>query len=104
MAGAIFIAVFNVRDSLNGFMDTLGQHYLADVMVTMKEPYRALEVERDIRQVPGVQRVESWNMAMAAVLDEADRVVTNLAIFAPPEDTDAAGCGAAGRALVGAGR
>ncbi len=88
MAGAIFIAVFNVRDSLNGFMDTLGQHYLADVMVTMKEPYRALEVERDIRQVPGVQRVESWNMAMAAVLDEADRVVTNLAIFVPPEDTE----------------
>ncbi len=87
MAGAIFIAVFNVRESLNGFMDTLGQHYLADVMVTLREPHRAEQVEREISQVPGVERVESWNATMAEVLDENDLVVTNLAIFVPPEDT-----------------
>jgi putative ABC transport system permease protein len=87
MAGAIFIAVFNVRDSLNGFMDLLGQHYLADVMVTLQEPYRAAQVEREISQVPGVERVESWSAAAAEVLDENDEVVTNLIIFVPPDDT-----------------
>ncbi len=87
MAGAIFIAVFNVRDSLNGFMDTLAQHYLADVIVTLQEPYRAAEVEREILQIPGVERVESWSMAVADVLDDVDRVVTNLVLFVPPDDT-----------------
>ena len=88
MAGAIFIAVFNVRDSLNGFMDMLGQHYLADVMVTFNEPYRTEQVERDLYQVPGVERVESWGMAGAEILDEDDAVMTNLILFLPPDDTE----------------
>ncbi len=87
MAGAIFIAVFNVRDSLNGFMDTLSQHYLADVMITFNEPYRSEQVERELYQMPGVERVESWGGAMADVLDENDKVVSNLIVVAPPEDT-----------------
>ncbi len=87
MAGAIFIAVFNVRDSMNGFMDTLGQHYIADVMVNLSEPYRATEVEREIMQMPGVERVESFGAAMAEVLDEEDEVVLNMIIVAPPDGT-----------------
>ena len=87
MAGAIFIAVFNVRGSLTGFMDTLSQHYLADVMVTFSEPYRAAQVERDIQQMPGVERVESWSAATAEVLDENDEVASNMIIVAPPNDS-----------------
>jgi putative ABC transport system permease protein len=87
MAGAIFIAVFNVRDSINSFMDVLGQHYLADVMVTLDEPYRTEKVERDLYQVPGVERVESWGVAQAEVLDADDEVVTTLVLFLPPENT-----------------
>lgn len=87
MAGAIFIAVFNVRDSLNGFMDTLGQHYLADVMIMFNEPYRSAQVEREIMQIPGVETVESWGGATADVLDENDKVIANLLLVAPPKDT-----------------
>jgi putative ABC transport system permease protein len=87
MAGAIFIAVFNVRDSINSFMDVLGQHYLADVMVTLDEPYRTEKVERDLYQVPGVERVESWGIAQAEVLDADDAVKTTLVLFLPPENT-----------------
>ena len=87
MAGAIFIAVFNVRGSLTGFMDTLSQHYLADVMITLNEPYRAEQVERELGQMLGVERVESWSAATAEVLDEDDKVVSNMIIIAPPGDT-----------------
>ena len=87
MAGAIFIGVFNVRASLNGFMDTMSQHFLADVMVTFKEPYRAAQIERELQQIPGVKLVESWGAASAEVLDENDNVDSNLIIIAPPEDT-----------------
>ena len=87
MAGAIFIGVFNVRASLNGFMDTMSQHFLADVMVTFKEPYRIAQVERELMQIPGVKLVESWGAATAEILDEDDKVRSNLIIVAPPEDT-----------------
>ncbi len=87
MAGAIFIGVFNVRASLGGFMDTMSQHFLADVMVTFNEPYRKEQVERELLQIPGVQKVESWGAASAEVLDEADNVEFNLIVIAPPDDT-----------------
>ncbi len=87
MAGAVFIAVFNVQGSLNGFMDTLSQHFLADVMITMNEPYRSTQVARDIQTIPGVKSVESWGAAAAEILDEDDQVVTNMIVVAPPNDT-----------------
>ncbi len=87
MAGAIFIGVFNVRASLNGFMDTMSQHFLADVMVTFKEPYRTAQVKRELSQIPGVQLIESWGAATADILDENDDVQSNLYIIAPPEDS-----------------
>jgi putative ABC transport system permease protein len=88
MAGAIFIAVFNVRDSINAFMDLLGQYYLSDVMVTLNEPYRKEQVARELGQIPGVKRVESWGLAQGEILDEADEVVTALILFLPPDDTE----------------
>jgi putative ABC transport system permease protein len=87
MAGAIFIGVFNVRASLNSFMDTMTQHFLADVMVNFNEPYRSAQVERELMQIPGVKLVESWGAAAAEIVDENDKVQSNLIIIAPPEDT-----------------
>ena len=87
MAGAIFIGVFNVRASLAGFMDTMSQHFLADVMITFNEPYRTAQVERELLEIPGVKKVESFGGTGAEILDENDRVQSNLIIVAPPEDT-----------------
>ncbi|MCP4428930.1 MAG: FtsX-like permease family protein [Chloroflexi bacterium] len=84
IAGAIFIAVFNVRDSLHGFMDILGQHFMADVTVTFDQPYRAERVGRDILQVPGVKAVEGWGFTPAEIMDEDDELITNLLFSAPP--------------------
>ncbi len=41
MAGAIFIAVFNVRVSMEAYMDRLMQHFMADVTLNFDRPYRA---------------------------------------------------------------
>ena len=84
IAGSIFIAVFNVRSSLFGFMDLLGQHFMADVAVTFKQPYRVSQVERAAYQIPGVVHVEGWGLAMAEILDEEDELVSNLILQAPP--------------------
>ncbi|MFN2138705.1 MAG: FtsX-like permease family protein [Candidatus Promineifilaceae bacterium] len=87
MAGAIFIAVFNVRESLYDFMDMMSRHYLADVIVTLEEPDRVEQVERDILQQPGVVGVESWGMTTGEVQDENDEPLFNIVVLAPPEDT-----------------
>jgi len=84
VAGAIFIAVFNVRSSLNGFMDNLGQHFMADVIVTTEEPYRVSKVESIAYQVPGIQKVEGWSGTGAEMRDANDNLVSNLIISAPP--------------------
>lgn len=87
IAGAIFIAVFNVRFSLNGFMNMLGQHFMADVMVTLSEPYRTEQVEQIAYQIPGVEYVEGWGGAMGEIVDEDDNLLSNMIIVAPPGDS-----------------
>ena len=46
VAGAVFIAVFNVRDSMSNVMDQLMQHFLGDVTVNFSHPYRVSKVEQ----------------------------------------------------------
>jgi putative ABC transport system permease protein len=84
IAGAVFIAVFNVRASLADFMDLLGQHFMADVTVSFNQQYRVEQVEQDVTQVPGVKQVEGWGGASAKIVDQDDREVANLLLSAPP--------------------
>ncbi len=87
VAGAVFIAVFNVRDSMSNVMDQLMQHFMGDVTVTLRRPYKVGKVERTLLEIPGVIGVEGWGGAAGEIWDENDNVVTNLTISAPPQNT-----------------
>ena len=87
VAGAIFIAVFNVRSSLNGFMDKLGQHFMADVMVTTEQPYRIPKVEQVAAQVPGIKKIEGWSSTVVEIVDADDKKISKVIISAPPSGT-----------------
>jgi putative ABC transport system permease protein len=87
MAGAIFIAVFNVRVSMGEFLDSLMQHFMADVTLTFSQSYRAERIAQAAMQVPGVQSVEAWSGAAAEILDPQDNLIDNLTIVAPPTNT-----------------
>ncbi len=87
VAGAVFIAVFNVRDSMSSVMDQLMQHFMGDVTVTFRQPYRLAKVEQALLAVPGVQGVEGWGGAAGEVWDARGQVVTRLSIVAPPQNT-----------------
>ncbi len=88
MAGAIFISVFNVRSSLENFMDQLAMHFMADVTVNFEQPYRNSRVEEEAMLVPGIEHVEGWQVAGAEIVDAADNGLTDLFIFAPPVESD----------------
>ena len=87
IAGAVFIAVFNVRASMDNVMDQLMQHFLGDVTVNFSQPYNKNKVTRDLLAVPGVAGVEGWGGAGGEILDENGDVVTSLTIIAPPLET-----------------
>ena len=87
IAGAVFIAVFNVRASMDNVMDQLMQHFLGDVTINFNQPYNNSKVKRDLLAVPGVAGVEGWGGASGEILDQNGDLVTSLIIVAPPQDT-----------------
>jgi putative ABC transport system permease protein len=87
IAGAVFIAVFNVRDSVRTVMENLLQHYLGDVTVNFNRPYRLDEIQHALLQVPGVNGVEGWSGVLGEIRDQNDHLVSNLSIVAPPQDS-----------------
>ena len=87
MAGAIFIAVFNVQASLGGFIDTIGNLFIADVTVDFDQNYRVAKFEQGIEGIPNIERIEPWTGGMGEVeLSDDDSVL--LTIVSPPADSD----------------
>ncbi len=84
VSGAVFIAVFNVRVSMQEYMDQMAQHSIADLTVHLERPYRISTIEQAALQVPGIEAVEAWSGARAEVLDRNGDVVDHLQIVAPP--------------------
>lgn len=88
IAGAIFIAVYNVQFSLEKFMGEIGQHFMADITLTFDQPYRIEKVEQSVMQVPGVTDLEAWLASGADVVDAQDKVESNITLIAPPADSE----------------
>ena len=87
VAGAIFIAVFNVRTSMSEFVDQLTMHFLGDVTLRFSQPYPITRIEKVVLSIPGVTRLEGWGGVSTEIWDEDDNVVENMQIIAPPSNT-----------------
>jgi len=84
VSGAIFIAVFNVRVSMQEFMRQLQQYFIADITLSFEQPYRIAEVEQAVFQVPGVEKLEAWSGALGEIVSPDGESITDLQIIAPP--------------------
>ncbi len=87
VSGAIFIAVFNVRASMQEYMEHLTQHFMADITLDFEQPYRISTVQDAVFRIPGVEDIEAWSGASAEILDPNGDVVENLIVIAPPADS-----------------
>ncbi|MGD2253843.1 MAG: FtsX-like permease family protein [Anaerolineales bacterium] len=85
LGGAIFIAVFNVRVSLEKQIDRIVAYAEADVYVQFKRPYPTDEIMRELRAFPGIVHVEAWQIAVAQ--HEVGQKVEGVTLMAPPDDT-----------------
>ncbi len=87
IAGAVFMAVFTVRNSMNHVLDQLMQHFMGDVTISFSQPYNISKVRRDLSSLPGIVGVEGWGGAVGDLVDAQDETVAGLTIVTPPNDT-----------------
>ena len=85
LGGAVFIATFNVGNSMSEYVRQISLYFLGDVNVTLSFPYRTEEIQQIIAGVPGVSYVEAWGGARSEVLlGDDDKVGENVQLLAPP--------------------
>ena len=87
IAGAIFIAVFNVRTTMSLFMTQLSQHFMGDITLNFSQPYLIQRIENILHAVPEIEDLEGWGGSMAEIWDEQDELLAKIQIIAPPADT-----------------
>ena len=88
MGGAIFISVFNVRDTLHTYVDNIGNYFMADVTLDFERPYRLEEIKQYAYQDPRVVHVEGWSYASAEILFPDGSTAENISLLAPPGGSD----------------
>jgi putative ABC transport system permease protein len=87
LGGAIFIATFNVRASMDAYVERIGRYFLADVNLTMDQSYRISEIDEVLRTIPGVLRAEGWQYGRSELLQEDDTASDAVQLMAPPGDS-----------------
>lgn len=84
LAGAMFLAVMNLRGSMNLAIDDALGYLLSDVNVSFAGYYRMDELEPWLDNIPEIDYYESWGIQTADLLAPGDIVSTQVLIFAPP--------------------
>jgi putative ABC transport system permease protein len=87
LAGAIFIAVFNLRASMNKTIDETIGYYLSDVNVSFSQMYRADRVIPMAMSVPGVVSVEGWGGTVGQIPSPDEKSSIQVQVIAPANHT-----------------
>ncbi|HWQ13724.1 MAG TPA: ABC transporter permease [Roseiflexaceae bacterium] len=87
LAGAIFVSVFSVRESMLLTLDDVLRYYQYDVQITFNRPYRTDQVARIALQTPGVVGTESWGAGSARRVRPDGSEGDAITITAPPADS-----------------
>lgn len=84
LGGAVFIATFNVRISLQNYVGLISNYFQADVNISTRRPYRIEQVQSVLAGVPGIQHVEGWAGARGEVLMADGTAADRVQLLAPP--------------------
>jgi putative ABC transport system permease protein len=84
LGGAIFIATFNVRATLDRTVEQVGHYFLADVNLTLDQPYHIARIQSALKGIPEIAEVEGWQQIRAEVVLENGKVGDSLLMLGPP--------------------
>lgn len=87
LAGAIFMSVLSVRDSLFSTFERALVYYGYDLSVDMGDSYRAAQLEREASRVEGVDAVEGWLQVSASRVKADGSESANYTMIGAPVNT-----------------
>ena len=88
LGGALFIATFNIRASLQTYVDRVAKYVLADVSITFDRNYPIREIELLTSAFPGIESVEPRSVAYCQLVDENGDAGESIQMMgAPPGST-----------------
>jgi len=87
LAGAVFIATFNVRASVEKYIDKVTAYILADVNLDFDRNYRISEIEAIATTIPQVVMVEPRSAASAQLLNDQGEALETAEIWGTPPES-----------------
>jgi putative ABC transport system permease protein len=84
LGGAIFIATFNVRATLDRTVTQVGHYFLADVNLTLDQPYHIDRIRAALKNIPEIADVEGWQQIRCEVVLQDGKVGDSLLMLGPP--------------------
>lgn len=84
LAGAIFIAVYNLWASFDQTLHDIEGYFLADINISFNRAYRFNKVADMARSVPGVENVEGWLEYPGTLKMDDEEAGQQILFVAPP--------------------
>ncbi len=88
LGGAVFIATFNVRVSLETYIEKVSRYILADVSIDFDRSYRIEEIDTLAQSVYGVASVEPRGGAYCQLLNADGEAAESVEMLGAPADSD----------------
>ncbi len=88
LAGAIFIGILSVQNSLLGMLDSLFRYWNYDVQVEFNRSYRIEQLQRETMSVPGVVKAETWGFRSTRRIRADDTESEGIFLITLPAATD----------------
>jgi putative ABC transport system permease protein len=83
-AGAVFMAIVNLRSSLNASLSEMFSFWRYDSWVILDDYVPAERLMNEAKKVPGVEQAGVWNFALARYIRPDGSESNNLYLIAPP--------------------
>lgn len=87
LGGAIFIGVFNLRQSLVVYINQITRYFLSDVTIGFSQNYPVTKVIQTAMEIPGIEHVEGWATITGDLMKDPKTADETIAILAPPADS-----------------
>lgn len=84
LGGAIFIGVYNLRESFGKTIEDIQGYILADINISFPRYYRFDEVAAIAEAVPGVSSVEGWTQVEGTLITNRQETGRQIMFVAPP--------------------
>jgi putative ABC transport system permease protein len=87
LAGAMFIAIIGIRQSMRAAVRELQGDMNYDIGVDFTRPYSAKRIRDKVMQVPSVRSLETWAVDNGRLVFDEDHLSGSIALYGVPKNT-----------------